>query len=104
MFTTPGTSTPANLTTGARQPLPRPGPRDRPASPTTSPPGRSSPGMRPPGSMTGGAGWRRSGSAGWSAWPRPASVWAARRSRRQRSGPESSPRLRPTVKPGTSSS
>ena len=76
----------------------------RPVSPTTSRPGRSSPGIRPPGSMTGGAGWRRSGSAGWSAWPRPASVSAARRWRRQRSAPESSPHLRPTGKPGTSSS
>ena len=76
----------------------------RPVSPTTSRPGRSFPGTRPPGSMTGGAGWRRSGSGGWSAWPRPASVSAARRWRRRRSVLDSSPRLRPTGKPGTSSS
>jgi hypothetical protein len=56
-------------------------------SPTTSPPGRSSAAWNHPGSTSGGAGWRRSGFAGWSASPPPASALAARRWRRPRSGP-----------------
>ena len=59
----------------------------RPGSPITSPPGRSSPGWRRPGSTSGGAGWRRSGCAGWSALPPPASASAARRWRRPRNAP-----------------
>ena len=72
----------------------RPSPRDggrrhgaRPGSPTTSPPGPSLPGWRRPGSTSGGAGWRRSGCAGWSALPPPASALAARRWPKPRNAP-----------------
>ena len=57
----------------------------RPGSPTTSPPGSSSPAWKRPGSKSGAA-WRRSGFAGWSASP-PAWALAARRWRRPRSAP-----------------
>jgi DNA-binding transcriptional activator of the SARP family len=45
------------------------------------------PGWRRPGSTSGGAGWRRSGCAGWSALPPPASASAARRWPRPRNAP-----------------
>ena len=59
----------------------------RPGSPITSPPGRSSPVLRRPGSTSGGAGWRRSGCAAWSALPPPASASAARRWPRPKNAP-----------------
>jgi hypothetical protein len=45
-------------------------------------------GLEAPGSTIGGAGWRRSGSAGWTASPQPVSAWAAQRWRKPRNAPE----------------
>jgi hypothetical protein len=44
-------------------------------------------GWKPPGSTSGGAGWRRPGCAGWSALPLRASALAARPWRRPRNAP-----------------